>query len=57
MGNVLLVAQPHLDENQSKAPIKTMPRITTTPFTVSLFGSAGSVDLYTTRLPRRSVGL
>jgi hypothetical protein len=57
MGNVLLVAQPHLEENQSKAPIKTMPRITTTPFTVSLFGSAGSVDLYTTRLPRRSVGL
>ena len=30
---------------------------TATPFTVSHFGSAGSVDLYTTRLPRRSVGL
>jgi hypothetical protein len=42
---VSLEAHAHLEESQSTAINKPKPTNAATPFTISLFGSAGSVDL------------
>ena len=61
IGNIGTTFQSHLDESQTTVAVTIMATITATITTmlliVSLFGSSGSKDTKTRRLPRHWLGL